>query len=83
MNSNPNAAVGGGSAVGGGAIIIYILGLFHIHVDNYAAVAIAAAVSGVVLFIGREGLAGLVNTILHGNKPAAPPTTLQKKPPAA
>lgn len=80
MNSNPNAAVSTGSGLGGGAVVLYILGLFHLHVDNYAAGAIFAAISGLVLLVGREGLAGIVHTVLHGSKPpAAPPAP----PPAA
>lgn len=71
---NPNAVIGGGSGLGGGAIVVYVLSLFHVHVDTYAAGAIFVAVSAVVLFIGREGLAGLAETILHGNKPPVPPT---------
>ena len=64
--NHPNAAVGTSTGVGGGSLVIYLLGLFGWHVDNYAAVAIAAAVSGVALFIGRNGIKGAWRRIIHG-----------------
>lgn len=72
---NPNAVIGGGSGLGGGAIVIFLLSLVHVTVSAYAAVAIAGAVTGAVLWIGREGgIAGIWNKILHGTTtPPAPP----------
>lgn len=74
--SHPNAVIGGASGAGGGALIIYILGLFHAHIDLYAAGLIFTAASSLVLFVGRNGLAGVWAFLKHGtsgSKPAPPP----------
>jgi hypothetical protein len=73
---NPNAVIGSGSGLGGGAIVIYLLSLFGVHVDSYAAAAIAAALTGAVLWVGRVeksgGISGLWNRLFHGATPAPP-----------
>jgi hypothetical protein len=72
---NPNAVIGGGSGLGGGALVVYALSLVGIHVDAYGAVAIASAAATAVLWAGRieaaGGIAGIWNRIMHG-KPAPP-----------
>lgn len=72
---NPNAVIGGGSGLGGGALVIWALSLVGLHPNAYAAAAIAAAVTVVVLWIGRipanGGIAGIWNKYMHG-KPAPP-----------
>lgn len=64
---NPNAVIGGGSGLGGGSLVVYLLSIVHVSVSAYAGIAIASAVTGVVLWFGREGgLAGIWNKIVHG-----------------
>ena len=72
---NPNAVIGGGSGLGGGSIVVYLLSLSHVSISAYAGVAIAGAITGAVLWVGREGgLAGIWNKIVHGTTaPPAPP----------
>ena len=69
---NPNAVVGGAGGAGGGALVIYILGLFKVHVDVYAAGLIFTAVSSAVLWIGRDGLKGIIGSVWHGSAPKPP-----------
>jgi hypothetical protein len=74
MGSNPNAVVGTGSGLSGGILLVYVLSLFGVNIDAYVAVAITAAVTGAVLWIGRVGgIEGLWQRILHGNPPPVPP----------
>jgi hypothetical protein len=71
---NPNAVIGGGSGLGGGTLVVYLLSIAHVSVSAYAGIAIASGVTGVVLWFGREGgLDGIWNKIIHGT-PAAPKT---------
>lgn len=79
--SNPNAAVGTVSTIGGGEIVVNIAKLFGWSISTGWGIAIAGALSGLVLFIGREGVVGVWNTVVHGSKkppavPPAPPTTV-------
>jgi hypothetical protein len=83
LSGNPNALVGGISGVAGGEIVVNIAKLFHQHISTGWGITIAAGVSYAVLFLGRNGLAGVWNLIMHGGKtspPTVPPTVLQ--PPA-
>ncbi len=79
---HPNAVIGSGSSLTGGALVLFLLSLVGIHVDNYAAAAIAAAAGGIVLWAGRQkgGLFGIWGRLMHGTPPE-PPAPL-KKPPA-
>lgn len=71
---HPNAIVGGASGLSGGALVVYLLGVFHVHPSLYVAGIIFTAASSLVLFIGRNGLAGVWNFVKHGtgSTPAAP-----------
>lgn len=64
--SNPNAAVGAGSGVGGGLTVVYLLSLVGVDVDAYAGALIASTVSGLVLLVGREGARGLLRRVWAG-----------------
>jgi uncharacterized membrane protein YfcA len=66
MNSNPNAVVGGGSGIGGGVLIVWLLGYFGVDISNEVAATIAGLVAGGVLFIGRNGVKGTIGRIWKG-----------------
>lgn len=70
-NPHPNATV----ATGTGAVttaILWLAGREHWGLPEWAAGAIATGVIGAVLFIGRSGLAGAWNRLLHGSAPKPP-----------
>jgi len=80
--NNPNAGVAGGGT-GLGVLLVWLLGHFHVSLTGEEAAAIAGAIPTIILFIGREGLAGIWATLMHG-KQKPPPTVLQPPaPPAA
>lgn len=65
MSKNPNAAVAaGGSSLS--AIIVWLLGHFHIALSAEDGAIIAGAVSAVVLFIGRNGIRGAWRRLWSG-----------------
>jgi len=65
MVKNPNAAVAaGGSSLS--AIIVWLLGHFHVALSAEDGAIIAGAVSAVVLFIGREGIKGAWRRVWGG-----------------
>ena len=62
---HPNAAVAaGGSSLS--AIIVWLLGHFHVALSAEDGAIIAGAVSAVVLFIGREGIKGAWRRVWGG-----------------
>jgi putative flippase GtrA len=63
---HPNALVGGGSGIGGGLVVVYVLSLAGVDVDPMIAAAIAGGCSALVLFVGREGIRGLVRRVWRG-----------------
>lgn len=69
---HPNAVVGGASGLSGGAIVVYLLGLAHVHPSLYVAGAIFTVASSLALFIGRNGLAGVWRLVKSGTGPATP-----------
>lgn len=74
--SNPNAAVAGTTSAAG-VFVVWLLGnVFHVDLSAELGATIAGVASAVVLFVGREGIGGVWNTVLHGSKkpPAVPPT---------
>lgn len=74
ISSNPNATV---SAIGtaAAALVLYLLDRFAgIQVNAYYATLIAGAVSSGLLFLGRDGLGGVINLILHGRGTTSPPS---------
>lgn len=68
MKPHPNAAVAGGTT-GVGLLIIWLLGLLGVTLSAEAGAAIAGAATTVVLFIGRNGIAGAWRLLLHGKPP--------------
>jgi hypothetical protein len=71
---NPNAAVAGGTS-GLSVFVVWLLGRFHVALSAEDGAVVAGVAASVALFVGREGLAGLVHTLLHGNKPVPPTPT--------
>lgn len=67
---NPNAAVAaGGSSLS--AIVVWLLGHFHVALSAEDGAVIAGAVSTVVLFVGREGIKGIWKKIWDGDHTGA------------
>lgn len=67
VKENPNAVVGGTSGAGGGAALIYLLGLLGVTVSSYGAIIIGGAITTAALYIGRHGVRGLAGTLWRGN----------------
>ena len=65
---HPNAATSG-AAGGVGVLVVYILGEAGVKLPAEVAGAIVIAASSVALFIGREGLRGLIRWAWFGRKP--------------
>lgn len=72
---NPNALVGGASGLIGAQLVLNIAKQFGWDVSPGWAVTIAAGASYVILFIGRNGLAGVWSLLKFGSggKPKAGP----------
>lgn len=69
LAGNPNALVGGPiSTLGGGELVINIAKAFGQNISAGWALTIAGAVTYAVLFVGREGLAGVWNLVKHGTQ---------------
>lgn len=68
MTKHPNATVGGLSGAGIGTFLVYALGKAGVQLDPEAASAIAGAVAAIALFIGRNGVRGLIHLIWRGGK---------------
>lgn len=65
---NPNATLTGG-VTGIGTLVVWLLGRFHVSLSAEDGSIIAGGAAAVVLWIGRDGLAGIWNRILHGKQP--------------
>jgi len=64
-NPHPNATVAGGTS-GAGVALVWLLGYLGVHISAEVAVVIAGALTTLVLFVGRNGLAGVWNLVKHG-----------------
>lgn len=66
VKDHPNAIVGGVGGIGGGAAVVEILDLAGVHVSSTLAAVIAGASASLLLFVGRNGLAGLGRALWRG-----------------
>lgn len=66
--THPNATVGTISGIGGGELVVNVAKAFGYNISTGWGIAIAGAVTGVVLFVGRNGVVGVWQRILHGSK---------------
>lgn len=66
VTANPNAVVGGGSGASLGLGVVWLLGKAGVSLDTYTAGLVVSGVSTLVLFIGRNGLAGVWRFLIHG-----------------
>lgn len=64
--SHPNAIVGTVSGIGGGEIVVNVAHALGYSISTGWGITIAGAVTGLVLFIGKHGLAGIKARVLHG-----------------
>lgn len=72
MPNNPNATVAAGGS-GLSVLVVWLAGnVFHWTLSAEDGAIVAGAVASAVLFVGRNGLAGIWNRLMHGNKPAPP-----------
>lgn len=71
--SNPNASVAVGTGTLGVGVVWLLGNIFHIEVSAEAGATIATVAAGFALYVGRVGLGGVWNRIIHGNKPPTPP----------
>jgi hypothetical protein len=77
IRDNPNASVSLGSGAGVGSLLVWALGRFGVSLDPVEASAIAGALSWLALYVGREGLHGIVSRLRWGsNGPPKPPATV-------
>jgi len=66
--ANPNAAVAGGTSSLAVAVVWFLGNVWpHVALSAELGAVIAGGVSTVLLFIGRNGLAGLWEKIKHGS----------------
>lgn len=68
IKENQNAAVGFASGGGIGALVIWLASVGGYDVPGPIAAIIAGAISGVVLFMGREGIRGVAHAIWRGHR---------------
>lgn len=65
-NRHPNAVASFASAGGGGAALVYLLALAGVDLPAPLVPVVAGALSALVLFLGRNGLRGLVRVVWRG-----------------
>ncbi len=81
MTNNPNATVAAGSS-GVGVLVVWLLGYFGVDLTAELGAVIAGALSSVVLWIGRDGIKGVLGRIWKGDKKDPEPPPVVKKPEA-
>jgi hypothetical protein len=65
--ANANAVAGGTSGIGGGALVVWLLDLGGVAVSGYLGALIAGAVATAFLWLGKNGIRGLLRTIWRGS----------------
>ena len=68
VRRNPNAAVALTSGSGIGALAVWGLTAAGVGMPPEVGAVLAGAVSASVLFIGKNGLAGVWNLVMRGNR---------------
>lgn len=68
VTRNQNAAVGGGTGIGGGLIVVTALGWAGVDLSAEAGVVIAGAIAAAALYVGRKGIRGVFRTVWRGNE---------------
>lgn len=66
---HPNATTSLVSGIGGGEAVVNIANQFGWHISTGWGITIAGLLSGAVLFIGKNGIAGAWARIMHGSRP--------------
>lgn len=69
---HPNALVGTGTTIGGGEIVVGLADRLGWTISTGWGIAIAGAIGGVFLFIGRNGFRGVKRVILDGTGGTSP-----------
>lgn len=64
---HPNATLAGG-ATGGALFVVWILGYFGVNISAELGAVVSGGLATVLLFIGRKGLCGVVEFLLHGSE---------------
>jgi hypothetical protein len=68
IQRNPNAAVALTSGSGVGALAVWLLGVVGVDMPPEIGAVVAGAMAGVVLFIGRRGIKGVIDAVWSGTK---------------
>ena len=67
--ANPNAAVAGGTSSLAVAVVWFLGNVWpHVALSAELGAVIAGGISTVLLFVGRNGAAGVWNLIKHGSR---------------
>lgn len=77
MKQHPNMLVGGASGTIG-VIVAWLLGHFHVPLSAEDGAALSAALTALVLFVGRRGLKQTLRQIWEGQTSNWPPATSDK-----
>jgi hypothetical protein len=70
--NNPNAVVGTGSTIGGGALVVLIASRFGVDLSTYEGIVIGGFLGGAVLWVGKldikeKGIKGALKSIWSGS----------------
>lgn len=65
---HPNALVGGTAGSGGGALVVWILGMSGVQVEPEVAAVMAGLCAAITLAVGRHGLRGMARLIWRGRE---------------
>jgi hypothetical protein len=68
VKEHPNAALGGGSAFGGGLLVVAVVGWLGFSLSAADGVLIAGALTTGALLVGRKGIRGIVRMVWRGNE---------------
>lgn len=64
--NHPNAVAGGSSGLGA-ALVVYLISLAGYEIPGWVGAAAAAAAASVFLFVGRNGVRGVIRLVWRGS----------------
>jgi hypothetical protein len=72
VTSNPNTnAAGIGGALG--VLVSWLLGHYHVTLSAEDGAAISTGTAAFVLYVGRDGIRGVLRNLWRGRQPPTPP----------
>jgi hypothetical protein len=66
VGKHPNALVAGGSGIGGGALVVWLLGLGGVDMTPEVGAMIAGGIASAALLVGRKGIRGIARAVWRG-----------------